>query len=125
MGQLHLNEDSLVNDSSAVPSLLYNKYNWARVANTLYVSQPKGVGFSYCSGDGPCVNSDLTAAQDAVDFFHAFFDGFPEFKTRDFYLTAESYGGIYIPTFMKLMDADGGFPNLKGAAIGDGCWGNE
>jgi len=26
---------------------------------------------------------------------------------------------------MKLMDADGGFPNLKGAAIGDGCWGNE
>ena len=26
---------------------------------------------------------------------------------------------------MKLMDADGGFPNLKGAAIGDGCWGND
>jgi hypothetical protein len=26
---------------------------------------------------------------------------------------------------MKLMDADGGFPNLKGAAIGDGCWGNK
>ena len=23
------------------------------------------------------------------------------------------------------MDEDGGFPNLKGAAIGDGCWGNE
>ena len=26
---------------------------------------------------------------------------------------------------MKLMDADGSFPNLKGAAIGDGCWGND
>jgi hypothetical protein len=26
---------------------------------------------------------------------------------------------------MKLMDADGSFPNLMGAAIGDGCWGNE
>ena len=26
---------------------------------------------------------------------------------------------------MKLMDESGAFPNLKGAAIGDGCWGNE
>ena len=40
-----------------------------------------------------------------------------DFK-RDFYLTAESYGGIYLPTFMKLMDESGNFPNLKGAAIG-------
>ena len=217
MGQLHLNENSLVNVSGGVPSLIYNPYNWAKVANTLYVSQPKGVGFSYCDDvdSHQCINSDLTAAQDAVDFFKAFFDGYPEFKTRDFYLTvtccaspvssfqhltlpvpphltplpppattipdslqttpprhlprhptpphatplhptppqssplrptpapthpapshhtpprftlppqAESYGGIYLPTFMKLMDADGGFPNLKGAAIGDGCWGNE
>ena len=59
--------------------------------------------------------------QDAVDFFHAFFSGYPELKATDFYLTAESYGGIYLPTFMKLMDADGGFPNLKGAAIGKRC----
>jgi len=127
MGQWHLNENSLTNGSD-VPQLLYNPYNWAKVANTLYVSQPKGVGFSYCDESVPresCINTDLSAAQDAVDFFHAFFQGYPEFKERDFFLTAESYGGIYLPTFMKLMDEDGGFPNLKGAAIGDGCWGNE
>ena len=123
MGQVHLNDNSLTNDTS-VPKLLYNKWNWAKVANTLYVSQPKGVGFSYCT-DKPCVNTDLSAAQDAVDFFKAFFAGYPEYKSRDFYLTAESYGGIYLPTFMKLMDESGAFPNLKGAAIGDGCWGNE
>lgn len=96
MGQLHLNENSLGNDS--VPTLLYNKYNWARVASTLYVSQPKGVGFSYCSGSGSCTNTDLSSAQDAVDFFHAFFHNYPEFKARDFYLTAESYGGICAPS---------------------------
>lgn len=125
MGQLHLNENSLGNGSSSVPQLIYNPYNWATVANTLYVSQPKGVGFSYCEGGSHgCTNTDLSAAQDAVDFFHAFFKGYPEFKTRPLYLTAESYGGIYLPTFMQLMDADGGFPNLVGAAIGDGCWGN-
>jgi len=124
MGQLQLNENSLGN--SSVPTLIYNPHNWARVANTLYVSQPKGVGFSYCEDpNAECTNTDLTAAQDAVDFFKAFFAGYPEFKQRPFFLTAESYGGIYLPTFMKLMDADGSFPNLVGAAIGDGCWGNE
>ena len=97
MGQLHLNENSLVN-GSGTPSLLYNEYNWAKVANTLYVSQPKGVGFSYCSGGGACVNTDLSAAQDAVDFFRAFFDGYPEYKTRDFYLTAESCIRSHAPT---------------------------
>lgn len=128
MGQWHLNEDSLTNNTQDMPKLLYNEYNWAKVASTLYVSQPKGVGFSYCDESVPksqCVNTDLSSAQDAVDFFHAFFAAYPEFKPLDFYLTAESYGGIYLPTFMKLMDADGGFPNLKGAAIGDGCWGNQ
>ena len=61
MGQLHLNENSLTNGSS-VPQLLYNPHNWAKVANTLYVSQPKGVGFSYCLSK-PCINTDLSAAQ--------------------------------------------------------------
>ena len=91
----------------------------------LYVSQPKGVGFSYCEDltDGACVNNDLTAAQDAYDFFTNWFDAFPEYKKNDFYLTAESYGGIYIPLFMQELIR--GFPNLKGAAIGDGCWGTS
>ena len=47
-----------------------------RVANTLFVSQPKGVGFSYCDNvtkSSECVNNDLTAAEDAYDFFTNFF----------------------------------------------------
>ena len=57
----------------------------------IYVSQPKGVGFSYCE-DGPetCANDDLTAAQDAYDFFVAFFEAYPEFQKNEFFLTAES-----------------------------------
>ena len=34
--------------------------------------------------------------------------------------SAESYGGIYIPTFMREIDTRGGIDNFKGAAIGDG-----
>ncbi len=32
--------------------------------------------------------------------------------------------GIYIPLIMQQIDENGGI-NLKGAAIGDGCWGND
>ena len=42
-----------------------------------------------------------------------------------FCANTESYGGIYIPMFMDQMQTRGGFPNLKGAAIGDGCWGTK
>lgn len=130
MGALQLNEDSLPagieSDSSkkVVPNLLENDYAWSKVANMLYVSQPKGVGFSYCpDGERACQNNDVSAAQDAYEFFVNFFERFPSLKKNDFYLTAESYGGIYLPMFMDEIDRNGGVPNFKGAAIGDGCWG--
>jgi carboxypeptidase C (cathepsin A) len=125
MGQFQLDADSITNKSS-IPNLIYNPYSWSKVANTVFVSQPKGVGFSYCddvSKASDCANNDVTAAEDAYDFFKAFFEAYPSFADNDFYLTAESYGGIYIPMFMDQMQTRGGFPNLRGAAIGDGCWG--
>ena len=65
-----------------------------------------------------------TSAQDFYDFIINFFDAYSEYKENDFDLTAESYGGIYIPMFMDQIDKRGGV-NLKGAAIGDGCWGTK
>ena len=37
-----------------------------------------------------CVNTDVTAAEDAYDFFLAFFGAYPELKANPFYLSAES-----------------------------------
>ncbi len=125
MGQFQLDADSLAEGGDS-PTLHYNPYSWSKVANTVFVSQPKGVGFSYCDeavNASECQNNDVTAAEDAYDFFVNFFDAYPHLKKNDFYLTAESYGGIYIPMFMDQMQTRGGVPNLKGAAIGDGCWG--
>jgi carboxypeptidase C (cathepsin A) len=125
MGRVHLNENSEVN-GTASPTLIDNPYAWSKVANTLYVSQPKGVGFSYCDDlTVECANNDKVAAEDFYDFAVAFFEAYPEYKQNDFFLTAESYGGIYIPTFMREIMNRGGVDNLKGAAIGDGCWGTK
>eukprot|EP00051_Salpingoeca_urceolata_P027094 m.480013 g.480013 ORF g.480013 m.480013 type:complete len:468 (-) comp21667_c0_seq1:66-1469(-) len=122
-GQLQLNDDSIVNGSK-VPKLLYNKYSWSQVANMLYLEMPKGVGFSYCKDQSNCKNTDESTAKDAGDAILAFFKKFPEFANNDFYITGESYAGTYIPMLMDQLDQRGG-TKLKGAAIGDGCWGNE
>ena len=93
MGQFQLDADSITN-KSATPNLFYNPYGWSKVANTIFVSQPKGVGFSYCDDvtrTSDCVNNDLTAAEDAYDFFKAFFEAYPTFAKNDFYLTAGEY----------------------------------
>ena len=125
MGRVHLSDESLTNSSEI--KLFDNPYAWSKVASVVYVSQPKGVGFSYCDipDDQECVNNDLTAAEDFYDFITVFFERYSEYKTNDFYLTAESYGGIYVPMFMDQIDKRGGVPNLRGAAIGDGCWGTK
>lgn len=124
LGQHRLDDDSY-NGTSEL-KVKYNPYAWSQVANTLFVSQPKGVGFSYCVDTSQeCRNNDRTSAQDAYEFFVAFFNGYPEFAKNDFYLTGESYGGIYIPLFMQEIEKNGGLPNFKGGAIGDGCWGTD
>jgi len=126
MGRVHLSENSFKHNGTEI-ELENNIFAWSRVASVVYVSQPKGVGFSYCEDlTSECANNDVTAAEDFYDFILGFFDDkFPEYKKNDLYLTAESYGGIYIPMFMDQIDKRGGVPNLKGAAIGDGCWGGK
>jgi carboxypeptidase D len=65
-------------------------------ANMLYVDQPVGVGFSFGTED---VNSTLDAAPDMWTFMQVFYDAFPEYKSREFGLFSESYGGHYGPVF--------------------------
>jgi carboxypeptidase D len=75
-----------------------NTYSFNNYANMLYVDQPVGVGFSY--GDNP-VNSTATAAPYVWKLLQAFYSSFPEYKSRDFGIFSESYGGHYAPAFAK------------------------
>ena len=53
---------------------------------------------------------------------------FPDLKTRDLYITGESYAGIYVPKLAQQILARGDpavAPQFEGFAVGDACVGTE
>ena len=86
-------------------------------------------GFSYCTKGGvrqeTCHWNDLTQAEAYGHTLKAFFKAYPEYTANDFYLAGESYAGQYVPNIAtRLLKA---LPeiNLKGIAVGNGCWGGD
>ncbi|KAF8386658.1 hypothetical protein PRIPAC_75800 [Pristionchus pacificus] len=105
-----------------------NVFSWNKAANMLYLESPRQVGFSYRDETAPedtYYNDDKTA-DDVVLALKSFFRAYPEYEYRDFYVTGESYGGVYVPTTVDaliktLQQEKNGLPmNLKGFAIGNG-----
>ncbi|KAF1994320.1 putative carboxypeptidase S1 [Amniculicola lignicola CBS 123094] len=83
-----------VGASNTVP--INNTYSFNNYANMIYIDQPIGVGFSY--GTNP-VTSTVTAAPYVWKLIQAFYASFPDYKSRDFGIFTESYGGHYGPEF--------------------------
>merc|ERR1719399_2662585 len=111
-----------------------NPYSWTKIANLLVIEAPVGVGYSYCSsmidapGKGLCKNTDkLTASASRAALVDFFKNKFPELQLKEFFITGESYAGVYIPTLSKeILDhaatsTTGGPINFKGLAVGDPC----
>ncbi|CAI5454236.1 unnamed protein product [Caenorhabditis angaria] len=106
-------------------TLFENIHSWNRFANVLYLESPHQVGFSYSTTPNDYIyGDDLTASDNynaLVDFFTNIF---PEYQKNQFFITGESYGGVYIPTLSKLLithiSAGDINLNFKGIAIGNG-----
>jgi cathepsin A (carboxypeptidase C) len=64
-------------------------------------------------------NDDQTAKNNYLALLH-FFEKFPQFKGNDFYITGESYAGVYIPFLALEILRDNSKIKLKGVAIGNG-----
>ena len=79
---------------------------------------------------GACANTDNSTAAASlaglVDFFQ---NKFPKLAANPFYVTGESYAGVYVPTLSRaILDHNdaGGFPiPLAGLAAGDPCTDND
>ncbi|KHN30516.1 Serine carboxypeptidase-like 40 [Glycine soja] len=105
-------------------TLFHNKYAWNEVANVLFLESPAGVGFSYSNTTSDYDRSgDKSTAKDAYVFLINWLERFPEYKTRKFYITGESYAGHYVPQLAYTILVNNKFSqqsiNLKGIAIGN------
>ncbi|KAG6486293.1 hypothetical protein ZIOFF_054863 [Zingiber officinale] len=102
-------------------TLYRNPYAWNEVANVLFLESPAGVGFSYSNTTSDYAKSgDRRTAIDALIFLVNWFERFPEYKGRDFFITGESYAGHYVPQLAHaILHHKDRFINLKGIAIGN------
>ncbi|WJZ83835.1 hypothetical protein VitviT2T_003480 [Vitis vinifera] len=106
-------------------TLSYNEYAWSNVANILFLESPAGVGFSYSNTTSDYDKSgDKQTAEDNYTFLLNWLERFPEYKTRDFFITGESYAGHYVPQLSQKILQNNKITNqtvinLKGIAIGN------
>ncbi|XP_027155772.1 serine carboxypeptidase-like 27 [Coffea eugenioides] len=78
-------------------------YAWNKVANLLFLDSPAGVGFSYSNTSFDMVTGDKRTAKDAYNFLKRWFERFPQYKNRPFYIAGESYAGHYIPELSQVI----------------------
>ena len=106
-----------------------NEYSWNKAANMIYLESPGGVGFSYIDSqkEEDLKIDDKIAAEDNLQALLSFFTKFPSQKTKDFYISGESYGGIYVPIlaynviqYNKNLSNQDEKINLKGILVGNG-----
>ncbi|CAM9473164.1 unnamed protein product [Ectocarpus sp. 13 AM-2016] len=78
-------------------TLVDNDYSWNKVANMLYVEIPSGVGFSYSDTVTDYQTGDDKTAVDNYWLVQGWLDRFPRYRSNDFHISSESYGGHYMP----------------------------
>ncbi|WCJ35376.1 Serine carboxypeptidase 1 [Euphorbia peplus] len=105
-------------------TLYRNDHAWNNVANIIFLESPAGVGFSYSNNSSDYTTGDKKTSEDSYTFLLNWLERFPKYKTRDFYITGESYAGHYVPQLASIIIAKNKgsnqtIINLKGIAIGN------
>lgn len=102
-----------------------NPYAWNLKANLLYLESPGGVGFS--ESKRGVKSDDGTVAEDNYKALLAFYEKFPKLKSNSFYMSGESYAGIYIPYLANEILRGNRLPSsqtkikLEGIMINNAC----
>ncbi|KAK8463737.1 hypothetical protein PHAVU_011G028600 [Phaseolus vulgaris] len=103
--------------------LKYNKFSWNKVANIIFLDSPIGVGFSYTNNSKDLSElGDEVSASDNYHFLVGWFKRFSNFRSNEFYIVGESYGGHYAPQLADLIyerNKRGPYINLKGLMMGN------
>nr|GMD30206.1 serine carboxypeptidase-like 27 [Ipomoea batatas] len=95
------------------------------VANLLFLDSPAGVGYSYSNTTSDLITAgDNRTAEDAYTFLVKWFERFPQYNHRDFYIMGESYAGHYVPQLSQLVyernkGIENPIINFKGFMVGN------
>ncbi|CAG9322916.1 unnamed protein product [Blepharisma stoltei] len=106
-------------------TLFKNQWSWNTNASVIYLEAPAGVGWSVMGDLSNNSTDDEITAHDSLQAILQFFRKFPEYRYHDFYISGESYAGIYVPTLAyNVLMYNNYSPhnsiNLKGIAVGNG-----
>ncbi|KAJ0080220.1 hypothetical protein Patl1_23516 [Pistacia atlantica] len=104
--------------------LTFNEYSWNKVANVLFPESPVSIGFSYTNNTNHLPEiGDQVVANDTVACLLGWFKRFPDFKSHDFYIIGESYGGHYAPQLADLIyKQTKELPNTRLSISKDSCY---
>ncbi|KAJ7621016.1 Alpha/Beta hydrolase protein [Roridomyces roridus] len=103
--------------------IVLNNYSYSQLADTFWIDQPVGTGYSTTDSTGYVPNEDQMG-EDFIGFLSNIVKIFPSLATRPLYLLGESYAGTYIPYITKTIFATPNPPvALKKIAVGDGTLG--
>ncbi|CAK9178703.1 unnamed protein product [Ilex paraguariensis] len=90
------------------------------------MKSPAGVGFSYSNTTSDSLKiGDKRTTEDSYAFVIHWLERFPQYKTRDFFITGESYAGRYVPQLAHIIlsrnnnNTNQTIFNLKGIAMGN------
>ncbi|KAK9823070.1 hypothetical protein WJX81_006746 [Elliptochloris bilobata] len=102
-----------------------NPYAWNTQAHMLYVDSPAGAGLSYSEDFGDYATSDEKAVADLHAFLGTFLELHPHLQANDFYMSGESYAGVYVPLLAQSVLRSNSAAdalhkiNLKGYMVGN------
>ncbi|EGG00649.1 putative carboxypeptidase cpdS precursor [Melampsora larici-populina 98AG31] len=71
-----------------------NLFSWTKASSMLYIEQPVGTGYSQGIVEA---HNQTDISRDLFGFFQQWLKVFPEMKDKTFYLSGESYAGLYVP----------------------------
>jgi len=80
-------------------SLVSNQFAWSNLADTIWIDQPVGTGFSTADSLGYVPNEDQMS-EDFLQFLSNLVKIFPSLIKRPLHLIGESYAGVYIVNFL-------------------------
>ncbi|KAJ7058539.1 alpha/beta-hydrolase [Mycena amicta] len=106
-------------------SIVENDFSWNKLADTIWIDQPVGTGYSTSDATGYVPDEDQMG-EDFVQFLSNLVKIFPSLAKRPLYLSGESYAGTYIPYIAKTIFSTPNPPvKLAKIAVGDGTLGDE